>query len=318
MGLEIRGVQKLFGSKTAVDRISFQINEPSVVGFLGPNGAGKTTTMRVITGYLAPTEGDVVIDGETVGPDNVSMRSKIGYLPESNPLYTELEVHEYLKFAAQLSGLDPGKTDERLGFVVERCGLREVLYDPIYRLSKGYKQRVGLAQAIIHDPEILILDEPTSGLDPNQVIGIRNLISELAKEKYVVLSTHILSEVQALCDRVLIINRGKLVLDATADELQHSGTGTISVVVKTGLGEEQVSDIFSKALEPSRCTAKKTNGTVSLQLSLRDSDEVREKVFDVCVSNNMKILGLNNSGSDLENIFRELTLGSDETGQQQS
>lgn len=317
MGLEIREVQKLFGSKTAVDSISFQINQPSVVGFLGPNGAGKTTTMRVITGYLAPTEGEVVIDGESVGPNNVSMRAKIGYLPESNPLYTELEVHEYLKFAAQLSGLDPRKTVERLGFVVDRCGLKEVLYDPIDRLSKGYKQRVGLAQAIIHDPEILILDEPTSGLDPNQVIGIRGLISELAKEKYVVLSTHILSEVQALCDRVLIINDGKLVLDATADELQHSGTGSISVVVKTGLGEEEVADIFSKSLEPSRCTAKRSNGTVSLQLSLKDSDEVREKVFDVCVSNNMKMLGLNNSGSDLENIFRELTLGSDETGKQQ-
>ncbi len=317
MGLEIRGVQKLFGSKTAVDNISFQINEPSVVGFLGPNGAGKTTTMRVITGYLAPTGGEVVIDGEAVGPNNVSSRAKIGYLPESNPLYTELEVHEYLKFAAQLSGLDPRKTVERLGFVVERCGLKEVLYDPIYRLSKGYKQRVGLAQAIIHDPEILILDEPTSGLDPNQVIGIRDLISELAKEKYVILSTHILSEVQALCDRVLIINWGKLVLDATADELKHSGTGSISVVLKTGLGEEQVVDIFSKALDPSRCTAKRSNGTMSLQLAMRDSDEVREKVFDVCVSNDMKLLGLNNSGSDLENIFRELTLGSDETGQQQ-
>ncbi len=317
MGLEIRGVSKLFGSKTAVDNISFQINEPSVVGFLGPNGAGKTTTMRMITGYLAATEGEIAIDGQRVDPAHAGLRSKIGYLPESNPLYTEMEVHEYLKFTAQLSGLDAAATSRRLEFVVERCGLREVLYDPIYRLSKGYKQRVGLAQAMIHDPEILILDEPTSGLDPNQVIGIRDLISELAKEKFVVLSTHILSEVQALCNRVLIINRGKLVLDATADELQHRSTGLLTIVVKTGLPAEKVAETFQKALEPSRCSAKKNGGTVNVQLSLKDSDEVRERAFDLCVTNNFKLLGLSNSGTDLENLFRELTLGSDETGQQQ-
>ena len=317
MGLEIREVKKTFGSKTAVDGISFQINEPSVVGFLGPNGAGKTTTMRIITGYLSPTEGEVIIDGQPAGAENVGLRSRIGYLPESNPLYTELEVHEYLKFASELSGLAAQKTAQRLDFVVDRCGLGEVLYDPIYRLSKGYKQRVGLAQAIIHDPEILILDEPTSGLDPNQVVGIRDLISELAKEKFVVLSTHILSEVQALCDRVLIINKGKLVLDATAEELQHSGTGCISVIVKTELVAEKVADAFEKVLQPSRCSARKNGGTVTLQLALKDSEEMREKAFDVCVSNNFKMLGLSNTGSDLENIFRELTLGSDETGQQQ-
>ncbi len=317
MSLEIRGVSKLFGSKTAVDNISFQINEPSVVGFLGPNGAGKTTTMRMITGYLAATEGEIAIDGLRVDQAHVGLRSKIGYLPESNPLYTEMEVHEYLKFAAQLSGLDAAATSQRLEFVVERCGLREVLYDPIYRLSKGYKQRVGLAQAMIHDPEILILDEPTSGLDPNQVIGIRGLISELAKEKFVVLSTHILSEVQALCNRVLIINRGKLVLDATADELKHRSTGLLSIVVKTELPAEKVAETFEKALEPNRCSAKKSGGNVNVQLSLKDSDEVRERAFDLCVSNNFKMLGLSNSGTDLENIFRELTLGSDETGQQQ-
>ncbi len=315
MGLEIREVKKSFGSVTAVDGVSFRINEPSVVGFLGPNGAGKTTTMRVITGYLAATEGSVLINGEPVGQDNAALRSRIGYLPESNPLYTELEVHEYLKFTAELSGLDPAKTAGRLDFVVERCGLGEVLYDPIYRLSKGYKQRVGLAQAIIHDPEILILDEPTSGLDPNQVIGIRGLISELAKEKFVVLSTHILSEVQALCDRVLIINKGKLVLDATADELRHNRAGALSVVVKTNLAPEKVAVVFENGIESARCSAKRNGETVTLQLAVVDSQEIREKVFDVCVVNKFKMLGLSNSGSDLENIFRELTLGTDETGQ---
>jgi gliding motility-associated transport system ATP-binding protein len=316
MSLEIRGVKKLFGSTTAVDGFSFQIDKPSVVGFLGPNGAGKTTTMRMITGYLAPTEGEVCIDGEPVGAENVAIRSKIGYLPESNPLYSELEVHEYLKFAAELSGLAPEKTMERLAFVVERCGLKEVLYDPIYRLSKGYKQRVGLAQAIIHDPAILILDEPTSGLDPNQVIGIRELISELASEKFVILSTHILSEVQALCDRVLIINKGKLVLDATADQLNHSGAGTLNMVVKTDLPCEDVAAVFENAFQSSKCSAKKNGGTVTLQLAVRDSEEIREQAFDVCVKNRFKMLELTNAGSDLENIFRELTIGADEAGQQ--
>ncbi len=168
---------------------------------------------------------------------------------------------------------------------------------------------------IIHDPAILILDEPTSGLDPNQVIGIRELISELAREKFVVLSTHILSEVQALCDRVLIINRGKLVLDATADELRHSGTGALSIIVKTNTEAGRVAGIFEEALGAQRCTASRNGDTITLELSVKDAQEVREKVFDVCVANNFKMLGLANSGSDLENIFRELTIGTDETGQ---
>ncbi len=272
--------------------------------------------MRIVTGFLAATAGNVTIDGEAVDPDSFRLRARVGYLPESNPLYTELEVHEYLKFTGELSGLSPARAKERLGYVVERCGLKEVLYEPIYRLSKGYKQRVGLAQAIIHDPEILILDEPSSGLDPNQVIGIRELISELATEKFVVLSTHILSEVQALCNRVLIINRGKLVLDATSDELQHKGTGNIAVLIKAAAATDTVRSAFEHALQPRTISIKENAGTVSLQLAAEDSDELRETIFDVCVSNGFKMLGLSGSGSDLEKIFRELTIGTDETGQQ--
>ncbi len=316
MGLEIRGVTKSFVSTTAVDNLTFRLDVPSVVGFLGPNGAGKTTTMRMITGFLAPTTGEILVDGEKAGIDNTSLKSKIGYLPESNPLYTELEVHEYLKFAAELSGLDPARIGERLKFVVERCGLKDVLYDPIYRLSKGYRQRVGLAQAIIHDPQILILDEPTSGLDPNQVVGIRDLISELAKEKFVILSTHILSEVQALCDRVLIINKGKLVLDATIDQLQHSETAVLDVSVKTGMGAEEVADVFMKGLAPAGCSGKKSGGIVSLRIRAKDTEEFRERVFELCVSRGYKLLEMSNSASDLENVFRELTLGTNETGQE--
>ncbi len=318
MNLKVSELSKAFGSGAkAVDSVSFEINEPSVVGFLGPNGAGKTTTMRMITGYLTPTGGSVSIDGETVTPENFRLRAKIGYLPESNPLYTEMEVHEYLKFAGQLSGISSSNTKERLDFVVDRCGLKEVLYDPIYRLSKGYKQRVGLAQAMIHDPEILILDEPTSGLDPNQVVGIRELISELAQKKFVVLSTHILSEVQALCDRVLIINRGKLVLDATSEDLQHSSIGGIAVRIKTSDSMDTIREKFETAFHPRKMSAEKADGSVSLQIGIEDTDDNREKVFDFCVSNRYKLVGLNNTGSDLEKVFRELTVGAYGSGQQQ-
>lgn len=315
MKLKVNQLSRYFGDTVAVSDVSFEINKPSVVGFLGPNGAGKTTTMRVITGFLAPSKGSVMVDDDMVTADNVKLRSRIGYLPESNPLYTELEVHEYLKFAGELSGLSKETTEERLEYVVARCGIREVLYDPIYQLSKGYKQRVGLAQAIIHDPEILILDEPSSGLDPNQVVGIRELISELAQKKFVILSTHILSEVQALCDRVLIINKGKLVLDATSEELQYAGTGNISVVIKTssektqmGNSVDDVKNIFETAFKPSKLSVQEDGtGNISLRLAITDNGEVREKIFDTCAANKFKILELSKTGSDLEKIFRELT-----------
>ncbi|MGO9481236.1 MAG: ATP-binding cassette domain-containing protein [Candidatus Kryptoniota bacterium] len=310
MKLKVNKLSRFFGTTVAVDDVSFEIDEPSVVGFLGPNGAGKTTTMRIITGFLAPSKGTVTIDNET--SDNVALRSRIGYLPESNPLYTELEVHEYLRFAGELSGLSGARTTERLDYVVGRCGIKDVLYDPIYQLSKGFKQRVGLAQAIIHDPEILILDEPSSGLDPNQVVGIRDLISELAEKKFVILSTHILSEVQALCDRVLIISKGKLVLDATSEELEHTGAGNISLVIKASCSVDAVEKVFENVLQPAKLSAYHDGGNISVQLAIADNYEIREKIFDICTANRFKILDLSKSGSDLEKIFRQLTTGNDE------
>ncbi len=313
MSLKVAELTRFFGPVAAVNGVSFEINVPSVVGFLGPNGAGKTTAMRIITGFLAPTSGKIAIDDEEATPDNFKLRSKVGYLPESNPLYTELEVHEYLKFAGELSGLTSRKTGDRLEYVTERCGLSDVLYEPIFHLSKGYKQRVGLAQAIIHDPELLILDEPTSGLDPNQVIEIRELISELAQKKFVILSTHILSEVQALCNRVLIINKGKLVLDATTEELQQNGIGALSLIIKTKEPVEDVKNAISNAAQSKGISAEAEDGTVSVKLSVEDSNETREKIFDACVANGYKLLDMSNSGSDLEKIFRELTMGDNET-----
>ena len=211
--IQVNHLTKSFGSERAVDDISFDVARGEVVGFLGPNGAGKSTTMRVLTCYLPPTSGSVSIDGRSVVGDSLAVRSMIGYLPETTPLYAEMTVTDYLKFIARLRGMTVEAERSRLPYVSAVCGLEGVLTKQIENLSKGFRQRVGLAQAMLHDPEILILDEPTSGLDPNQIVEIRELIQSLGEQKTVILSTHILPEVQASCDRVLIIDKGKIVAD---------------------------------------------------------------------------------------------------------
>ena len=219
--IKIDKLSRNFGEIKAVDEISFCIQDKEIVGFLGPNGAGKTTTLRMIVGYLQPASGNIEIDGESIFTDPLKACRQIGYLPEQNPLYEEMTVVELLAYFAALRKLKRDYFRERLNFVVKNCGLKEVLNQRIGTLSKGYRQRTGLAQAILHDPKILILDEPTSGLDPNQIIEIRELIRELGKEKMVLLSSHIMQEVQALCDRVVIINKGKIIVDDTIENLPH-------------------------------------------------------------------------------------------------
>jgi len=219
--IKIDKLSRNFGDIKAVDEISFCIQDKEIVGFLGPNGAGKTTTLRMIVGYLQPASGNIEIDGESIFTDPLKAGRQIGYLPEQNPLYDEMTVVELLAYFAALRKLKRDYFRERLNFVVKNCGLKEVLNQRIGTLSKGYRQRTGLAQAILHDPKILILDEPTSGLDPNQIIEIRELIRELGKEKMVLLSSHIMQEVQALCDRVVIINKGKIIVDDTIENLPH-------------------------------------------------------------------------------------------------
>jgi ABC-2 type transport system ATP-binding protein len=213
----VKNVSKSFNSVKAVDNISFTLKKGEITGFLGPNGAGKTTTMRLLTGFFFPNSGEIKIDGRSYQEDASGIKSKIGYLPENNPLYQELKVREYLEFIAQVRQLD--QIPKRIGDVAKECGLTDYLDSKIEILSKGYKQRVGLAQSLIHDPEILIMDEPTSGLDPNQIVEIRKLIKKLGKKKTVILSTHILSEVQAICSQVIIINRGKIVADDSLAKL---------------------------------------------------------------------------------------------------
>ena len=219
--IKIDKLSRNFGEIKAVDEISFCIQDKEIVGFLGPNGAGKTTTLRMIVGYLQPGSGNIEIDGESIFTDPLKASRQIGYLPEQNPLYDEMTVVELLAYFAALRKLKRDYFRERLNFVVKNCGLKEVLNQRIGTLSKGYRQRTGLAQAILHDPKILLLDEPTSGLDPNQIIEIRELIRELGKEKMVLLSSHIMQEVQALCDRVVIINKGKIIVDDTIENLPH-------------------------------------------------------------------------------------------------
>ncbi|MCB0751429.1 MAG: ATP-binding cassette domain-containing protein, partial [Ignavibacteriae bacterium] len=225
MSVSVTNLTKKYQTQRAVDNISFEVKTGEVLGFLGPNGAGKTTTMKIITGFMAPSDGDAKVNGVSVLENPEQVKRSIGYLPASNPLYQDMPVLEYLHFIAELQNVPKNKIQDRIAQMVKVCGLNVEKHKKISELSKGYKQRVGLAQAMIHDPEILILDEPTTGLDPNQIVEIRNLIREIGREKTVILSTHILPEVEATCDRILIINDGKIVADGTSESLRKQAQG---------------------------------------------------------------------------------------------
>src|SRR5512137_1884534 len=236
MEVSIENITKKYGFQKAVDNISFMVNTGEIVGFLGPNGAGKTTTMKIITCFMPPNEGDVKVGGVSVLTHPEEVKKHIGYLPETNPLYKDMPVIDYLKFVAGIQGVRKDQVRERIMEMIQVCGLKNEKYKKIGELSKGYQQRVGLAQALIHDPEVLILDEPTSGLDPNQIVEIRELIKRIGKEKTVILSSHILAEVEATCDRILIISQGKIVADGTADSLRKRAHGKeiLKVIIEDG------------------------------------------------------------------------------------
>jgi ABC-2 type transport system ATP-binding protein len=232
MSIAVRNLTRSYGETKAIDDISFDVKTGEVLGFLGPNGAGKTTTMKIITCFMPPNAGTVEVDGLDITQHSLEVRKKIGYLPETNPLYYDMNVLDYLEYSAKLQGMKEGAMQHRMKEMVRVCGLEEVRHKDIGELSKGYRQRVGLAQAMIHDPEVLILDEPTSGLDPNQIVEIRNLIKQLGRAKTVILSTHILSEVQATCSRVLIIHEGKIVADGSPEQLQAEFQGAESITLE--------------------------------------------------------------------------------------
>lgn len=304
MDVKIESLTKTYGPQKAVDEISFEVKTGEILGFLGPNGAGKTTTMKMITNYIAIDRGDISIGGKSIKNQDDGLRKHIGYLPEHNPLYLDMPVIDYLEFSAALQGVPNHLIPARVKEMVKLCGLNAEKHKKIGELSKGYRQRVGLAQAMIHDPEILILDEPTTGLDPNQIVEIRKLIREIGKEKTVILSTHILSEVEATCDRILIINKGRIVADGTADTLRKQAQGQELLSVKIEDGKEE--DVLKTIRELSSVsTVEFKHGKYEIQS--KPAMSTARDVFTLCAKNKWVITEMTPSVTKLEDVFRDLT-----------
>jgi len=308
MDIVVENLTKIYGTQRAVDNITFRVKTGEVLGFLGPNGAGKTTTMKAITTYLIPNEGTIKVGEFTISGQPEEIKKRIGYLPESNPLYQEMPVIDYLRFVAELQGIAKSKVNERLREMVDICGLEGEKHKKISELSKGYKQRVGLAQALIHDPEVLILDEPTSGLDPNQIVEIRELIKKIGRKKTVILSSHILAEVEATCDRIMIINKGKIVADGTSEELRKHAQG--KEIVKVIIEDGDWNTIFEKlqkidSVDVVDILNKDKN---IFEVQSRANQSSRKKIFKVCVDNNWTLTEMTPIETKLEDVFRELTL----------
>jgi ABC-2 type transport system ATP-binding protein len=296
MSIEVQSVSKSYGDQLALNTVSFSANQGEIIGFLGPNGAGKSTMMKILTGYISPNEGEVSVAGMNVLSQTILAQQKIGYLPEQNPLYQEMYVKEYLAFQANVFKV--GK--ERINEVIELVGLTPEVRKKIGQLSKGYQQRVGIAAAILHDPEVLILDEPTTGLDPNQLQEIRTLIKELGKEKTILFSTHIMQEVEAVCDRVIIINKGNLLIDQPLQKLKESNTQTIDVTFDTAVNKDLLKQLPNLKSAKGQ---KKTRWQLAFELEV----DMRPMIFDFAKENGLKILELNAKNQSLEALFKEIT-----------
>jgi len=306
MSIVVENLTKKYGEQKAVNNISFEVKTGEVVGFLGPNGAGKSTTMKMITCFMSPSSGNVILDGISVLNQPEDVKKKIGYLPENNPLYTDMAIVDYLRFSAEIQGVEKSKISSRIADMIEMCGLDIEKHKKINELSKGFRQRVGLAQAMIHDPEILILDEPTTGLDPNQIIEIRKLIKKLGKEKTVILSSHILTEVEATCDRILIINKGRIVADGSSETLRQQSEGQELLTVKVEAPDEDV----QKAIL-GLASVEKVNPVDGkegyFQVQSKPDNLSRKAIFDMCVKNKWYLMEMTGIEVGLEDVFRELT-----------
>lgn len=307
MSIVVQNLSKKYGVQRAVNDISFTIDTGEVVGFLGPNGAGKSTTMKMITCFMAPSSGEVSVEGSSILSEPEEVKKKIGYLPENNPLYLDMPIVDYLRFSAEVQGVHKREISSRIAEMIDRCGLDAEKHKVIGALSKGYRQRVGLAQAMIHDPEVLILDEPTTGLDPNQIVEIRNLIKDLGKEKTVILSSHILSEVEATCSRILIINKGRIVADGSADTLRQQAQGrevlTVHVEAENGDVEKELREL--PTVETVKGLENKTAGW--FQLNSKPDASSRKAVFDLCVQRKWYLMEMTGTETRLEDVFRDLT-----------
>jgi ABC-2 type transport system ATP-binding protein len=302
MSLKVTGLTKVYDTQRAVNNISFTVNKGEIVGFLGPNGAGKSTTMKIATGLIPPTEGGVMVAGLDVQSQPLAVKKIIGYLPEHNPLYLDMYVHEYLQFIGKLYGLKGKFLNDRVAEMISLCGLTVEQNKKIESLSKGYRQRVGLAQALIHNPEVLILDEPTTGLDPNQILEIRKLIKEVSKNKTVIFSTHIMQEVSALCDRVIVINKGELVADSTLSDLLQNQNKSVTVVVEfEGFDELEALRSLDGISHIERIKQS------TFKITTKPDVDIRPQLFRFAADHKLSLLGLKQEESSLENIFRELT-----------
>ncbi len=296
MSIVVDGISKFYGNQKALNNISFKIEKAEIVGFLGPNGAGKSTMMKILTTYIDATEGVAKVNGHDINENTQQVQQSVGYLPEHNPLYLDMYVKEYLAFNANIYNVSKDQVNE----VIELTGLTPEVHKKIEQLSKGYRQRVGLANAMLHNPDVLILDEPTTGLDPNQLVDIRNLIKSIGKTKTVFLSTHIMQEVEAMCDRVIIINKGEIVADKKIKELREGKEQTVIVEF-----DYRVEDAFLKKL-PKVKNVVNTYDFV-YEITFKTTEDMRSYVFDFAHDNQLKILQLNQKNTSLESLFRELT-----------
>ena len=298
MSITVKKLSKVYGTQKAITEVSFEINKGEIVGFLGPNGAGKSTLMKILTGYIPPTNGDAKICNQDINKNSIETRSRIGYLPEHNPLYLDMFVKEYLEFVANIYNVNHKYIDE----MIKKTGLLKEQHKLIGSLSKGYRQRVGLAQALIHNPEVLILDEPTTGLDPNQLIEIRSLIKEVGREKTVLLSTHIMQEVEAICDRVIIINKGQIVANKTILELQKSkGNRKLITIEFDKKAEKKELMKIGNILDITELKGNKH------QILFDSKFDLRPALFEFAVNNKLTVLQMNMEEQKLESIFQELT-----------
>jgi len=296
MSIKVENISKTYGTQKVLKNVSFEVNKPEIVGFLGPNGAGKSTMMKILTTYITASSGHAFVNGFNVSTQNKYVQQSVGYLPEHNPMYLELYVREYLNFNANIYRVKKSRVEE----VIKLTGLSTEAHKIIKQLSKGYRQRVGLANALLHNPEVLILDEPTTGLDPNQLVDIRNLIKMVGKEKTVFLSTHIMQEVEAMCDRVIIINEGEIVANKNLYELREGQSQTVIVEF-----DYRVEEAFLMELPYSRNVLNTHNFVYEIAFST--NEDMRSQVFDFAHDNGLKILQLNQKNASLESLFREIT-----------
>ncbi len=304
--IELKKVTKRYSTQTAVKNLSIKIKTGEIVGLLGPNGAGKSTTMKIISGFLVPDKGEVIVEGIDVKENPVKAKTQIGYMPENNPLYKDMIVKDAINYALELHGVPRKKWAERIKYSVESTGLQKVFYRPISELSKGFKQRVGIAQVLVHDPKILILDEPTEGLDPNQRGEIRNLIKKLGKDRTVIISTHVMQEVEAMCSRIIIINQGEIIKDGSKDEITKSKLGVHIIKLKLKSAKAKVALKFSGEVEvESTSTVKK--GMSEFEIKVKDLDKFFDELSAQIKKNDWVVYELKQETQNLEELFKELT-----------